>query len=1231
MEEGQIVHSEQLYIYDEVFPALPESNPTPINDLGKWSNKMRIGSSVITQVFRVPHDERRFDNNDSFGEGESMRTCSGIMKDTGAHIEISTSKDMSLTFLVTGKHDNVLEARRKILSTFQTQANSTVSIPKEHHRWILGKAGAKLKELEKNTATKITVPSINDSSDKIVVVGTREAIEKAIHEMHLISDAQSKKAFEHIIIPKVYHPFIHGAHNEKVIELMNRTGTRIHIPPPSVQSDDITIAGEKEGVAIAKNELQSMYELMEKTFTTVCVEVSKMQHKYVIGPKGSYINEILQTCGVSVEVPPLDSPKETITLRGPHKLLGIALTKVYEKASSVEAVNVDAPSWIHKYIIGRKGANIKQITQDLSKVHVQFTEKEDKIAIEGPPDEVEQAQTKLKELVAEMVNKLTFTTLTVDAKYFKHIIGKNGANINRIKDQTGVVINIADTEQNEIRIEGDKDGVQAAKQELEDMVAKMEMEKEKDVIIDWKFHKALIGQKGEAIRDIREKFNQVQINFPAADQKSDVVKLRGPKDEVDKCHKYLIKKLKELVENSYSIEVPAFKQCHKFIIGRGGANIKKLREETNTNIDMPSEGQKSDVIIITGKKENVEKARDKIIKIQTEQMNIVTDEVTISPKIYNSLIGVGGKLIRSIMDDCGGVTIKFPPPESKSDKVMIRGPKEDVEKAKQQLLEQASERELHSFSAEVRAKTQNHKYLIGKSGVNIKRIRESTGTRIIFPTDRDEDKEVITIIGKKEAVLQAKAELEAAIEKIDSVIESDMIVEQKHHKHFVARRCVVLHQLEEEFGGVTISFPRNGVTSNKVTIKGPPQFIDSVKQRITDIIKDLEERVTIVCEVPQKHHRALMGSRGSKVQDIEAKYDVKIKFPDRNLQAGDTYHEEGEEDDLIINGETGPRPCDQIKITGKPKNCEEAKQALKDNEPVTQEMHVPFDYHGGIIGNKGQTIREMMDDYDVYIEVPSSDLQNDYIKITGAPTHIEKAKEGIHELMKRLDEEKQDRILKSFKTVITVDPEYHPKIIGKGGSVVKKIREEHGVQINLPKRGDPDESIITIIGYEDKTIAARDAIMAIVTQLNERTREDVEIDSRVHSRLIGARGRSIRKIMEDFKVEIKFPKSTDLNPNLVTITGNEDNVFEAKDHLLNLEEEYLQDIAEQELRDSYRVGGGKRGCDEGPVGREDSRGFVVAGGPWEQRAPDTASTHEFPTFGAASTAPPPATPWGPRR
>lgn len=90
---------------------------------------------------------------------------------------------------------------------------------------------------------------------------------------------------------------------------------------------------------------------------------------------------------------------------------------------------------------------------------------------------------------------------------------------------------------------------------------------------------------------------------------------------------------------------------------------------------------------------------------QGELESIVSDEITIPPQFYNSIIGAGGKLIRAIMEDCGGVAIKFPGAETKSDKVSIRGPKEDVERAKQQLLELTNERQQSSFTAEVKKNT----------------------------------------------------------------------------------------------------------------------------------------------------------------------------------------------------------------------------------------------------------------------------------------------------------------------------------------------------------------------------------------------------------------------------------------------------------------------------------------------------------------------------------------------
>jgi len=55
-----------------------------------------------------------------------------------------------------------------------------------------------------------------------------------------------------------------------------------------------------------------------------------------------------------------------------------------------------------------------------------------------------------------------------------------------------------------------------------------------------------------------------------------LVKIRGLNDDVNKAFKSLAKLAKELDETNYVLEIPVFKQFHKLVVGKGGANIKKV-------------------------------------------------------------------------------------------------------------------------------------------------------------------------------------------------------------------------------------------------------------------------------------------------------------------------------------------------------------------------------------------------------------------------------------------------------------------------------------------------------------------------------------------------------------------------------------------------------------------------------------------------------------------------------
>ncbi|CAG2229559.1 Vigilin [Mytilus edulis] len=1130
--------------YSDAFPELPVPAPRPATDAPvteptrPWpaNNKFLMRSSTCTQVFAVPVEERRF-NDHSFGdETKQAETCKEIMARNNVSIEMSLAKDQSLTVVIHGKDKNVMQARREIVARLQTQAQLGLKIPREHHRYILGKSGKKLQELELSTSTKISIPKADEGSDLIRITGTKEGIERARHEIQCTSDEQAKLAFERLPVPKIYHPFICGPKNENVERLIKETGAKINVPRPSVMKDEIVISGDKDGVAKCKDEIMRVYMDKKRKCQTVSVEVRKSQHKYIIGPRYSGIHEILKETGVAVEVPSLDDNIETITLRGEQDKLGPALTMVYSKANSNVMSEVDAPSWLHRYIIGRKGQGIQKITEQFSKVHIEFTEGTDKINVEGPPEEVNEAVKELEVIVKDLKKRMSFDTISVDQRFHKHIIGKNGQNVTRIKNETGCAIKIPSDEMNSpiIRIEGDPAGVQKAKDELMLMAKRMENEKTRDIIIEQRFHRTLIGARGDNIKEIKDKFNQVQITFPDPGKKSDIVQLRGPKDDVDKCYKYLISMHTDMIASNYKAEVHIFKDFHKNIIGKGGSNIRKA--------------------------------------------NIKEEKIEIPHNLHNSIIGAKGRLIRSIAQECGGVIIRFPQQGSTANTVTIRGPKNDVENAKKQLQELTNEKQQSGFTAEVRAKPEYHRFLIGRNGSNIRQVRERTGARVIFPSQDDDNQELITIIGKQESVDQAKAELEERIKSLDDVVS----------------------------------------------------------------IECQDAQVTVECVIPQQYHRTVMGNRGMNVQEITKVHEVGIKFPDRAPQQnggapnaggqnGEGQNGAAPAENSLPNGdvngdEAGHNKSDIIVITGKPENCEAAKLALQDLVPVTEEMTVPFDYHRYIIGAKGKDVREMMGDYDVNISIPPAEEHSDKVKVTGPPANVKRALEALQEKCDQLEKEKEDRMLKSFQVKCEVDPQYHSKIIGRRGAVVNKLRDQFDVNIQFPGKEDADTNIITITGYEDKANAAKTEILKMVRDYEEMTSIECKLDHRVHPRIIGAKGKNIRKLMDDFKVDIRFPRGPEENPDIIYISGGEDDCYDCRDHLLNIEEEFLQDFIDQEYLKQLTKPQRDQG---GPRKERPAAGFTVTDAPWNAQVPDTMSNDDFPTFGAV-VQPKSSHAWGPK-
>lgn len=597
--------------YDDVFPALPcgALAPTPAlttsfasaSSAGPKSHP-KIRSSNVTIVFRVASDERRYSASRRISEqNELSKIAADIMAKTNTDIQLTSSKDGSLTFLISGKDEATSQAKRLLTSEFQAQVVFQLSIPKEHHRFILGKGGKKLIDLEQNTGTKIQIPKQDEESDLIRITGTREAIDKAAHEIQVISNQAFSRSVDRIDIPKVFHPFIMGPFGKTLEAIMKETGAKVNVPPQSVNKDEISITGDRNSVKAAKDRVSAIYQDKVSKTETVSIEVKKHQHKYIVGPKGHTLNEIMELTGVSVEMPPSDSTSETVVLRGEPDILPEALSVLYRKAHSETEDEIEVPGWIQRHILGHRGIKFQELSQEFPKVNVNFEIEENRIKLSGPVADVKKAIQLLKERAAEIEEQLQVEEIQVaDSKHIKYIVGKNGANLKQIREDTKATIQVISSEGETksaqansaqyIRVEGSKEAVAKAKSEIESLLKKLENEVTYELLIERRFYGQIIGSKGENIREIRNKFNQVSqqplsgqertnshlqvmIVFPEQNDQSEKVTIRGAKKDAEQCYKHLSQMNKELLFNNYRLEVPIFKQLLQF---QGKDSVKKV-------------------------------------------------------------------------------------------------------------------------------------------------------------------------------------------------------------------------------------------------------------------------------------------------------------------------------------------------------------------------------------------------------------------------------------------------------------------------------------------------------------------------------------------------------------------------------------------------------------------------------------------------------------------------------
>jgi transcription antitermination factor NusA-like protein len=243
-------------------------------------------------------------------------------------------------------------------------------------------------------------------------------------------------------------------------------------------------------------------------------------------------------------------------------------------------------------------------------------------------------------------------------KFANHLIGRKGENINRLRDEFDVDIQLND---GKCEIKGPEAKANACKKHILDLARKLEDEKTYVLNIPAQHHKDLIGAKGAQVERLQNRYG-VRINFPRSRQHDEgasdasdrgqapnEVIVKGPSRGADSCRDELLSLLQYVQNNSHTSTVSVAQNQLPSLIGAGGKEIEALRLETGAQIDVPNSKEPAGPggraeIKLKGSKQAVEAAKKAIEAKSKVFDNTVTRNLDVDRKHHRVIIGTGGKL-----------------------------------------------------------------------------------------------------------------------------------------------------------------------------------------------------------------------------------------------------------------------------------------------------------------------------------------------------------------------------------------------------------------------------------------------------------------------------------------------------------------------------------------------------------------------------------------------------------
>ncbi|KAG9123017.1 hypothetical protein FRC07_000352 [Ceratobasidium sp. 392] len=1029
---------------EAAFPSLTSSTPTKAAPTSAWAAAPRIQQSAA-RVSSLVSDSFVIENIDLSTAGKDGKpgTLSDVMKRIQAQLknvkfEASTQRKdgrSKTSFVIKAESHNELElAKRKLTAALSPTVTKVVQAPVSAIGVIVGLKGANLNQLRAKYDVRVDIPRkdanlaapagasgaaspLPGSDDEeeptqpVSVTGPLSSVNDAIAELNIVIASKTSRITQRVRdVPAHVYPFVRGrqAEYEALAEAENSFVTLTF----TNSTRELSVNGDRPGVVKVIETVKANVTELEESLNNLVMSFNKPQHRLLVGDFGDELMESTK-CAVTL---PTDPDSKEVTIWGLQDDLPNGLQAVMKQATSkyTESVSIPAPSApIHDYLL-RTNYFGKTMAPAHPGVQAHATPRGKGHAVDfiGEKPAVSAAVKDLKKVFSDLEGSTR--EVEIDWLVHKFLVGKSGKKIKQFQDvhhtqvffpaeseEKSSALLVYDLAQGASKAEKKKH-LDEVERDLRKLAADCADVRSEQITVDKKWHSAIIGKGGSTLNAIigEDKVLSIKVGSQAktsGDQSlnEDAILVRGPSSDVTRAIeaiKQLVEKAKnDEIDSSYSTEFTIPQEYVKHIVGSGGSAVNKIRDQLDVKLDFNDEEEKEvkkgkKASAITGRKENAEEAKKRILA-QVDKLEDETTEVIKIPHSYHSgLIGSAGKYVNRL-EEKYAVKINFGDADEsrsgrnreaaalKPDEVMIKGGKKGVSQAKSELMEAFEYEKENNQSLEFTVPNRAVARILGKGGVQITEIKDETNTQIdVEKAEYQESKTdtTIKIRGTKAAIADAKKRILAIASEVGEETTVVIIIENRFHRGLIGAGGQGLKDLVAKVGGPSdskaqaglIHFPRNGEPEDEVRLRGEPGLVKKLQAELERIVAGLRDRIVLGADIPAQNHRALIGRGGQHLNQLQDRHNVTVQFPGSR-----SYAQIGEHENAAELADVSPENL--VKVSGSRAACEAAIKEMSERsvpqEQVTTTITVPLRYVHSI-SQQGTFFRTLRHNHGVQVD-----------------------------------------------------------------------------------------------------------------------------------------------------------------------------------------------------------------------------------------------------------------------